>query len=57
METKCFCRGNNLFPLLKTLLSDPDYGHKWYIYSYLSKVITYAYVAKSTNYVGLDFWF
>ena len=57
METKCFCRGNNLFPVLKTLLSGPNDGRKWHIFSRLSKIITYAYGAKSTDYVGLDFCF
>ena len=53
METNCFCRGNNLFHLLKTLLSGPDYKRKWHIYSNLSKIVTSGYGAESTDYVGL----
>ena len=57
METKCFCGGNNLFPLLKTLLSGPNDGRKWHIYSNLSKIVSSGYGAECTDYVGLVIWF
>ena len=55
METKCFRRRNNLFPLLKTLSRGPDYIRKWHIYNVLSKMTIYDYGSKSTDYVGSYF--